>query len=172
MLLQELFDKAAVAWHWTDKTDEAALARFKVDKIEYEFVASVEDEEQDKYWNIEFRAVEGPNKFGLTGTGNSQKVMATVVAIMKDFIKLYDDKITTITFSAKEDSRRALYGKMIKKLIPDWPLSTGEDKHTGLEFTLRNPRVKSSLLGRGSFARRGVHAPQTAADLQGAGLPA
>lgn len=146
MLLLELFDNVpASKWKWSSKSSEGATAEFTIGIVEYEFHAykdGIFDNNDNKWkptWVIEFKAENTGNRYGLIGTGNAEKVMATVVTIMKDFLKLYDDKISRITFAAKEESRKGLYGKMIHRLLPTWGLETKDDKWQGQIYTLTKP---------------------------------
>jgi hypothetical protein len=60
--------------------------------------------------------------------------MSTVVDIMRAFLDKYKDKIQTLTFSAKEDSRQGLYARMVKRLLPNWTM-----QQKGEFFTLFAP---------------------------------
>ena len=120
--LAELFTSGE-PWKWSFRGSEEAVAVFHVDGVPYKFYAYMYPETPTS-WEVEFedatRGLTRTQKFGLTGKGNSAKVMATVVDIMGAFLKEYQSKITKLTFSAKEDSRQGLYAKMAHRLLPTW----------------------------------------------------
>lgn len=131
-IITELFSHP-VHWDCTIHSKEEYEATFKVGDIIYQFYAYAEG---PKWWEIEFKIVgsnnpehfidtgdpELPrftlNRYGVTNTGNSAIVMATVVSIMKSFLHEYKDNIDVLTFSAEERSRRDLYAAIIKRLMP------------------------------------------------------
>lgn len=126
-IVRELFEPGK-QWEWSFRGSEEAVAVFRVGEIPYMFHAYG----TDGVWEVEFKRhgskLDRANKFGLTGTGNSAEVMGTVVDIMREFLSKYKDKIETLTFSAKEDSRQGLYAKMVKRLLPTWTMTqSGED---------------------------------------------
>jgi len=126
-------------WEWSFRGSEEAVAVFHIAEIPYMFHAYG----TDGVWEVEFknaeRGLSRSSKFGLTGTGNSAEVMSTVVDVMRAFLGQYKDKIETLRFSAKEDSRQSLYAKMTKRLLPNWELHQAEE-----DFVLVPP-VKESL---------------------------
>lgn len=131
--LSELF-KPGKDWKWSFRGSEEAVAVFHVGELPYMFHAYG----TDGVWEVEFKRhgskLDRSTKFGLTGTGNSAEVMSTVVDIMRSFLDKYSDKIETLVFSAKEDSRQSLYAKMTKRLLPNWNLH-----QEGGDFTLASP---------------------------------
>ena len=131
--ITELFEPGK-KWEWSFRGSEEAVAVFHVGEIPYMFHAYG----TDGVWEVEFKRhgskLDRANKFGLTGTGNSAEVMGTVVDIMRAFLAKYQDKIETLTFSAKEDSRQGLYAKMVKRLLPTWTM-----KQSGEDFVLAAP---------------------------------
>ena len=69
-----------------------------------------------KYWTIDFSKESGydsSSSFDITGSGNAQRVFATVLVIIKDFIKR-EKKPQFLFFSAENKSRVKLYNRMIK----------------------------------------------------------
>lgn len=124
--ITELFDPGK-KWDWSFRGSEEAVAVFHVGEIPYMFHAYG----TAGVWEVEFKRhgskLDRASKFGLTGTGNSAEVMSTVVDIMRAFLEKYKDKIETLTFSAKEDSRQGLYAKMVKRLLPDWMMKQDKE---------------------------------------------
>ena len=125
-ILDELFQPGK-DWKWSFQGSEEAVAVFHVGEIPYMFHAYG----TDGVWEVEFKRhgskLDRTSKFGLTGTGNSAEVMSTVVDIMRAFLEKYKDKIETLTFSAKEDSRQGLYAKMVKRLLPNWTMKQDKE---------------------------------------------
>lgn len=137
--LKELFQPGK-NWKWSFRGSEEAVAVFHVGEIPYMFHAYG----TNGVWEVEFKRhgskLDRANKFGLTGTGNSAEVMSTVVDIMRAFLDQYRDKIETLTFSAKEDSRQGLYARMVKRLLPTWTM-----RQDGEDFVLASPEQKATV---------------------------
>lgn len=128
-------------WKWSFTGSEEAVAVFHVGGIPYQFYA-YRPSENFPGWDVEFKNAERgkdrTTKFGLTGTGNSAEVMSTVTDIMRGFLTKYQGKIKELTFTADEPSRRALYTRMAKRLLPAWEL-----QQDGKEFKLVAPETVS-----------------------------
>lgn len=134
--VNELFKKDTKSWKWDYNSDTEAEATFVVGDIQYKFYAYSEGPESTR-WEIEFKIEEGGprgNRYGITGTGNSAQVMSTVVSILREFLKKYQGRVTQLVFSAKEGSRRALYARMVQRLLPTWKLEQG-----GRDFSVTAP---------------------------------
>lgn len=138
--LNELFNPGK-DWKWSFKGSEEAVAVFRVgeppNQISYQFNA-YRTRADEPVWGIEFKnAKSGAGrdvKYGLTGSGNSAEVMSTVADIMRAFLKEYEGKIKKLIFTADEQSRRALYARMAKRLLPTWDLT-----QLGKNFSLTAP---------------------------------
>lgn len=119
MRITELFQPGK-SWDWEFRGSEEAVATFSVKGVNYTFHAYG----TDGVWEVEFHLRGGGGshgeKFGISGTGNSAEVFGTVVDIMREFLNQYKDLISSLRFSAKEDSRQSLYAKMAQRLLPDW----------------------------------------------------
>jgi hypothetical protein len=143
--ITELFEPKAPTWKWVFRGSEEATADFKVGEVPYRFYAYSNSEND---WEVEFKInsneydqhgkIKFGTKFGLAGTGNSAEVMSTVVDIMREFLEMYRGKIDTIGFTAEEPSRQKLYMRMMKRLLPNWTIST-YDSGSGLGFTVVAP---------------------------------
>ena len=142
----EVFQPGKTNWEWARLGHNEVSAFFKVGGREYLWQAFAQ---RPKKWEIQFRLIRKPdvdadelNLFGTTGTGNSAEVMSTAVDITRAFLKDYGlDRVEEITFLAKEDSRIALYAKMIKRLLPNWDLYKKYDSEDGMQFTLTDRRA-------------------------------
>lgn len=89
-------------------------------------------------------------KFGVTGSGDAFKVLATVVEIIKKYVDEHHP--ATIFFSAKEPSRVKLYDSILKKLdraLPDYELtSKGPGYEAGTTYyylKLKNQTLDEAL---------------------------
>lgn len=125
-------------WKWDYNSGTEAEATFVVGDIQYKFYA-FRNPGSKNAWEAEFKIVEGGdpgNRFGITGTGNAAQVMSTITDIMRAFLDKYKDKIDSLVFSAKESSRRALYARMTKRLMPNWKLT-----QVGADFVLTAPKA-------------------------------
>lgn len=145
--ITELFQPGK-KWEWQFKGSEEAIANFTVGDRQYQWSAysHIRANNPEK-WEVQFRMLrkeddpEDLDMFGTTGTGNAAEVMSIAVDITRQFLKEYGDKVLELTFSAKENSRIALYAKMIKRLLPDWNLYQRYHPTFGLEFHLTNPKA-------------------------------
>lgn len=139
--ITELFQPGK-QWQWSFTGSQEAVAVFHVGNIPYQFHAYTYADEDPTVWEIEFKnasrnAEQGRStKFGLTGTGNSAEVMSTIADIMREFLQRYQGSISELTFTADEPSRRALYARMAKRLLPAW-----EIVQSGKNFTLVAPET-------------------------------
>ena len=87
-------------------------------------------------WAVSFG--DGRGRMGITKGGNEFKIFATVVDIIKEFIRL--EKPNEIQFDAKEGNRAKLYMKMIKKFAPKLGYKLyhkGRDEGGNTGFSLR-----------------------------------
>lgn len=147
--ITEVFAPGKINWKWTRRTSDEAKADFIVGERMYEWYAfSYVRLGNPTKWEMQFRLVRNQNDpddldmFGTTGTGNSAEVLSTAVDITREFLKEYGlDKVEEITFSAKENSRIALYAKMIKRLLPDWDLHQKYTTDNGMEYHLTDRRA-------------------------------
>ena len=126
MLLLELFQDP-YGWEESEDSDgDGYTFVFQTDKgIKYDVdIERINSHNGDvPLWSVEFsnQSSAASNRYGLTGSGNSPQVMATVMDIVKDFA---ENSGGVFTFSAKEPSRASLYGRMLKRFIPP-PLVVG-----------------------------------------------
>jgi hypothetical protein len=143
----ELFQQGKQNWTWKYKADTEAIAKFTVGDRDYVWQAfsHFRDDKPHK-WEIQFRVVRqstDPEKlqvYGTTGTGNSAEVMSIAVDIMREFLQYYGDSVQQIAFDAKENSRIALYRKMVQRLLPNWNAEEDYNPEYGLRFTLTRPK--------------------------------
>ncbi len=148
--ITEIFQPGKKNWEWVRKDNNYASASFSAGNRTYTWQAH-SDNDGPTRWILEFRIqreLADPDKldvWGKTGTGNSAEVMSTAVDITREFIKEYGDKISKLTFDAKEDSRIGLYAKMIARLLPEWELNQTFNKNFGMEFRLTNPNTNEFI---------------------------
>jgi hypothetical protein len=169
--ITELFEPGK-NWEWSFRGSEEAVAVFRVGEVPYMFHAYGADGD----WEVEFKRhgskLDRLQKFGLTGTGNSAEVMGTVVDIMRSFLSQYKDKIDSLTFSAKEDSRQGLYARMVKRLLPNWAMRQHGESFVLLapeEVTQENIKEVWESLNEGGWAstetQNTVITPKTVAEI-------
>jgi hypothetical protein len=145
----EVFEPGKKNWEWSRRSSEEAIADFTVGDRTYKWYAySHNNISNPTKWEIQFRLIRNQNDpdeldlFGTTGTGNAAEVLSTAVDITRAFLQEYGlDKIEEITFNAKENSRIALYAKMIKRLLPDWDLYQKYSHQNGMEYHLTDRRA-------------------------------
>lgn len=160
--ITELFEPGK-PYEWDFRGSEEAHASFMVGNVPYKFIAHTTGGSQ---WEIEFKIDKDTEdkkaKYGVTGSGKSAEVMSTVTDIMRDFLSMYKDKIKYLTFTAEEESRKSLYMKMAKRLLPTWHLD-GNDK----TYWLSNPDYINE--GIADWAKKGAAAGAIALGALGAG---
>lgn len=145
-IIAELFQPGK-NWAWEFRGSEEAFANFKIGEVEYLWTASVMNKRDPTQWTLTFRQRDQDDMdkmFGLTGTGNSQEVISTVVDITREFLKQYGDKVLEIKFSSEGDSRTSLYARMVKRLLPDWDMSKRK-AGSEYDFLLINPRAYDTI---------------------------
>lgn len=120
MRIQELFTQP-FAWKWTDQSGGLQKAEFSTGKIQYTVNFYLFEEDIDE-WLVEFDA--GPSAFGITGTGDSAQVFATVIDIIKKFKQTHPK--SRLKFSASEPSRQKLYLSLVKRLSPQYDVEHDE----------------------------------------------
>jgi hypothetical protein len=64
--------------------------------------------------------------------------MATIVDIMQEFVAARP-KLRAIRFDAVEPSRRSLYGRMVRRLLPTWGV---KQSLGGRQYTIIRPSKK------------------------------
>jgi hypothetical protein len=145
-IIAELFQAPPTTkwkWIWNDERNQEAS--FTIDDTEYVFRARRLSGRPPYQWIIEFKNVNGEyhnDRYGLSGTGNSALVMTTIVGIMREFLLANGDQMLGMSFSAKEMSRRSLYLRIIKKLLPTWTVSQSDDTDDGYsDFVVTRPQV-------------------------------
>ena len=112
------------AWNWTMKTPREMRAQFHVQGVPYVFAAH---DQGHGSWLIEFAAGDSVDKgqVGITGTGNSARVMSTVTDILRSLLKSKGKHVQSLEFTSEEPSRTRLYAHMAQRLLPDWDLHMG-----------------------------------------------
>ena len=128
MLLNEILDRP-YPWKWHRKDNREWWGTFAKEpapgeKIKHEDLYTVQIESiddpsvrsQPAVWEISFS--DGAGRQGVTKTGNEFKVFATIMDIVKDFLK--NKKPEYVNFSGKEASRDKLYRRMIQKYASKW----------------------------------------------------
>jgi predicted chitinase len=122
--LIELFDSGK-SYQWVTRDTDKDIARFVVGGVPYTFTAEADGNPENGHWVVDFKDDTGTDehsRFGLTGRGNSVRVMSIVTDIMREFISKHGNNIRFLAFQADEDepSRLSLYLRIAKRLLPNW----------------------------------------------------
>lgn len=168
--ITELFQQSTVPWVWGPRSSDEAFVSFTVGQQNYRFYASNSPDDPEE-WEIEFAATSkysnGPSKdklkydYDLNGAGSGALVMSTVVSIMREFLKEYKHKISSIQFSAKEKSRQKLYTRMLQRLLPSWTFSRSIDSLSGSEkYLLTKPSDITEAINTDIMHRNFKHQQQ------------
>jgi hypothetical protein len=131
LMLNEGFDKP-VRWQWKNRTDSRMVATFSIssdlpkvkygdyDEVEYwtwdYFIEFTKHGGEQEKWVMLFGLINSPSgdAFIRTGLGNEFKVFATVIDVLKDFLKV--ESPTAVMFTSDTKDRTRLYGMMLKRL--------------------------------------------------------
>lgn len=75
------------------------------------------EENGDDIWEVAFaRGKPGrQGNFNMTGQGNASQVLASVIEVMKEFVRKYHPRTITFTSNKSEESRTSIYGKLIAR---------------------------------------------------------
>lgn len=60
------------------------------------------------------------SQVGITGTGNPFRILTKVLSILNYYVK--EENIKYVTFSADEENRQKLYGRILQKLIEKYKI--------------------------------------------------
>jgi len=131
-ILTELFDKPRKII-WAKRTDAIWKGRFEINSKTY-FISMVKDwgvspNADDDFWDakgdtaampweVSFELVtdDGHKTMDITGTGDAAAVFATVVGGIKEWLN--STKPSLFLLTGVEENRRALYAKMLKRMLP------------------------------------------------------
>lgn len=124
--IKELFQQGA-DWEWVYRGSEERVADFKIGNIPYRFTASMASPKEPDIWELEFQSMDPKSRsnkdnFGLTGTGNAADVFSTVIDIIRSLLSDKSITVNVLKMTAIEDSRRKLYQRMIRRLLPNWDI--------------------------------------------------
>jgi len=125
-----------------DNLEDYGQANFIVNDKEYMVLFSNENTNEDRssHWNIEFGLYPSKNtkyssltRYDITNTGDQFAVMSTVQAICKEWFHYHPT--SQISMSANVPSRKKLYSRMLRNLLPNWNITV-----TGNTLTAEAPR--------------------------------
>jgi len=107
------------------------------------------DPEEDDYWDITYKVTSGPNIRGayeLTDEGRPMQILATIVAIVKDFIKTgKNEGLRSFQFEGSDKegedpreitSRTRIYKILLKEYIPEAEIILGGHGGNRVQFVL------------------------------------
>lgn len=142
MLLRELFDRPV---EYSRNRNEY---RFSIEGINYRFKYFLRL--SNRAISVQFCELERDSDrnctYDITNSGNHIKVFSTVVSIMREVMEEISPII--VHFTAEEESRKKLYLRMVKSLIPSWKLYTRRDEDGMLVFSVVDPRITKEELVR------------------------
>ena len=118
MLIRHLLESFSAPYPYKEEysSGDAKLLSFTSNNsTQYE--VAIELTSDDAEWEVVF-FVKGTSSFKKTGTGDEFRVFATVISIIKDFVKT--NKPNRVSFSAdvNEPSRISLYKTLAKRYTP------------------------------------------------------
>ena len=124
--IDESFNKVQ-PYELTRDTSTTKLYTFNIGPLEYLVSfnrGSIDNEESE--WECVFRFItesDDEAKFKITNTGNQMLIFATVIEIMRNFIKKFNSLILLIEFTAdkNEPSRVKLYNHLCSKFKSEFP---------------------------------------------------
>ncbi len=108
---------------WRSKGDTFGQCSFDIDGNKY-YVTFDYDVQGDD-WEISFglwNEMSSKLQFGMTGTGNSFRVMSGVVKACREY--LVPRNPISVWASAKTKSRMMVYSRLFRAFCPDWDIST------------------------------------------------
>lgn len=117
-------------WKFNTETGEHYRINFKMRTFVGQKVA----------W-LDFATYEGITS--VTGTGGSFRVFATVIAVLRDFIKRYSPAI--FSFSGKGASRKKLYDVFAKKIsavLPGYHFERAEEEFKTTEYIFSKNKIE------------------------------
>ena len=146
--LKEAFTQP-VPWQWTEKDAVSAYAKFTVDGLDYRVTFDAIDsfvragQRKVLQWEFQFRLAQSPSeeksRYGISGTGHAFTVFATVIDILKAFIKAYNPPEIEFSANTNEPSRVKLYRRFIQQIKNEIPGYVGTESgmgQFGLEFLI------------------------------------
>jgi hypothetical protein len=173
--LHEVFGQP-FKWFWSNKTSERYSATFNTTNDTY-LVRFYNDFAKD--WEMTFfrHNDDMEDGFNISGTGEAFKVFATVIDVIKAFLKheaMYTPErgmSPTIYFTAKEPSRMKLYDRLIQMVHTEIPGYEGVTKHLGSYSIRKNSHLHEKFLKgqKGAFDYTDVFEDPTREELKTVG---
>ena len=87
--------------------------------------------------NQQYQIAVKKSQVGITGTGNPFKILTKVLSILNYYVN--EEKIKYITFSADEENRQKLYGKILQKLIEKYQIPRGSAPQHAVRIPPQQP---------------------------------
>lgn len=128
MILTELFQST---YEYDVVKNDSSMwhARFKI--ASGEFIRVSCDRERRDMWSIVFARASKPDgvgAFGMTGSGDAQKILATVLKCLEEFVKAKTP--AEIGFTSEGKSRSAVYTSMLKRFASKHGYKVSSDSLT------------------------------------------
>lgn len=81
-----------------------------------DMISVIFDELTPGIWSVAFKS---GNTFKLTGRGDEYRILATIVAITKEWASLAKPLLLTFSSSKEDNSRMSAYAAIVKRFIKD-----------------------------------------------------
>lgn len=140
--LDELFN-TPVRLHWENHDDGDIYATCTIGGYHYNHAFMSIGTETDDVWEWVFevdlnhgrgRKLTGWDSYGIHNTGNAAQVFAAAIQALREFIAKYVPG--RIVFSADEESRRKLYGTLVRRLGSQLPNGYTADRISSGEWQI------------------------------------
>lgn len=131
-IIRESLSKV-LPYHWHDKSDDDVgliHADFQVGEG-YFIVQFKMPYYNPGIWELSFTR---NGELALSGTGNAGAILATVMQIVREFIKAKDPRTLTFSASVSEPSRSKLYPKLMAILMREFPEFTADEPKQGRKY--------------------------------------
>lgn len=131
-IVESLSSPLPVTWH--DRSGEgitAYNAEFQIDDGLF-VVRLINQHVNPGYWEVSFLR---NGTYELTGTGNAQAVMATVLDVLRTFVREADPRFVNIEMKNDEGSRHRLYQRLAQNLVQEFPEYELHKKKVGSKYT-------------------------------------
>lgn len=117
--ITELFDQGFV-WKWTKQATRVFQAKFETEQYKYQ----VEITSYGSEWYVDYAAkgkgeIKNYSATIDTEENVSNKVMATVLSIIEDFVNMANPDIITFEAEKNKLGRASFYEKMMQRVLPD-----------------------------------------------------
>lgn len=111
-------------------------------------------------WEVTFGPIdydEGQDRFAMTNDGNAQSTLATVAAILGEFVAKYRPDHVSFSASKGDKSRASVYTRMLKRLAPGYDVEL-DDGSEHVHFLMN--KKESAVVGEHGIPGKSNHTPE------------